>query len=333
DSLMIPVTDVPFRYNNIHEYQLEHPTKVIEWTAEKELLLPLKLFADDNQGLCAERDAKVVHGGFSDGAVHSFEKTVNGYFQTLVSCVVTNDGFSSKLLVWDLGGGDCGDILHGSQISDIQLTELMSGKPLYSVDNNLFYIHCSLFGLLAVYFSLVPGDLYVGDTRKPSALQQTPAGGREGAQWCMGVKTDLFSSDPSSCSVARLSSSCQVFVSGLRDLRAPVSKAQLDVQRKTTDNDFLKVTWAPALDNCLAVSGFDGMVEIYNTASWRPELVEFQLIFVHRGHTMSEDQFDTSSAVVTTHVWHPSRPKTVLSAAVDGSVHLWDWVDKATASC
>ena len=70
-----------------------------------------------------------------------------------------------------------------------------------------------------------------------------------------GCLTDLFSSDPSSCSVARLSSSCQVFVSDLRDLRAPVSKAQLDVQRKTTDNDFLKVTWAPALDNCLAVSG------------------------------------------------------------------------------
>lgn len=85
--------------------------------------------------------------------------------------------------------------------------------------------------------------------------------------------------------------------------------------------------------NLSPLLGFDGMVQIYNTASWRPELVEFQPLFVHRGHMMSDDQFDTSSAVVTTHVWHPSRPRTVLSAAVDGSVHVWDWVDKATASC
>lgn len=35
-------------------------------------------------------------------------------------------------------GNPC--ILHGSQISDIQLTELTSGKPLYSLGNNPFYI-------------------------------------------------------------------------------------------------------------------------------------------------------------------------------------------------
>uniref|UniRef100_A0A8K9XLA8 Uncharacterized protein n=1 Tax=Oncorhynchus mykiss TaxID=8022 RepID=A0A8K9XLA8_ONCMY len=64
-------------YNNIHEYQLEHPTKVIEWTTEKaicvaELLLPLKCLSIQGvQGLCAVRDVKVVLGGFSDGAVHS----------------------------------------------------------------------------------------------------------------------------------------------------------------------------------------------------------------------------------------------------------------------
>ncbi|XP_041750137.1 WD repeat-containing protein 73 [Coregonus clupeaformis] len=360
-------------YNNIHEYQLEHPTRVIEWTSEKticvagyssdkneilELLLPLKLFADDNQGLCAERDFKVVHGGFSDGSVHCL-KHIPG-----TRCVVTNDGFSSNVQVWDLGGDDCDVIkrtgvlqlksassdkgvkiapgltggpcvLHGSRISDIQLTELASGKPFYSLGTDIPDLLSSLQFVSASVFLACAcnGDLYVGDTRKPSALQNTPAEGREGVHWCMGVKTDLSSSDPSSCSVARLSSSCQVVVSDLRDLRAPVCQAQLDVQRKTTNDDFMNVTWAPALDNCLAVSGFDGMVQIYNTASWRPELMEFQPLFVHRGHMMSDDQFDTSSAVVTTHVWHPSRPRTVLSAAVDGSVHVWDWVHKATASC
>ncbi|XP_035636850.1 WD repeat-containing protein 73 [Oncorhynchus keta] len=360
-------------YNNIHEYQLEHPTRVIEWTSEKticvagyssdknemlELLLPLKLFTDDNQGLCAERDFKVVHGGFSDGSIHCL-KHIPG-----TRCVVTNDGFNSNLQVWDLGGDDCDVIkrtgvlqlksassdkgvkiapgltggpcvLHGSQISDIQLTELTSGKPLYSLGKDIPDLLSSLqFVSGSVFLACAcNGDLYVGDTRNPSGLQNNPAGGREGVHWCMGVKTDLSSSDPSSCSVARLSSACQVVVSDLRDLRAPLCQVQLHVQRKTTSDDFMKVTWAPALDNCLAVSGFDGMVQIYDTASWRPELMEFQPLFIHRGHMMSDDQFDTSSAVVTTHVWHPSRPRTVLSAAVDGSVHVWDWVDKATASC
>ncbi|KAL0994042.1 hypothetical protein UPYG_G00117060 [Umbra pygmaea] len=362
-------------YSNIHEYQLEHPTRVIEWTAEKticvagyhssskseilELLLPPKLFADDNQGLCAERDFKVVHGGFSDGPIHCL-KHIPGS-----RCVVTNDGFSSNLQVWNVGGDDSdvlkktGDIhlktsssdkgvkiapelatgntciLHGSQMNDIQLTELTSGKPLYSVGTDIPDVLSSLqFVSSSVFLCCTRnGDLYVGDTRKPSAAQKSPAGGSKGIQWCMGVRTDLSSADPSSCSVARLSSFCQVVVSDLRNLKDPICKAQLDVQRKTTSDDFMSVTWAPALDNCLAVSGFDGMVHIYDTVSWRPELMEFQPLFIHRGHMMSDDQLDASSFVVTTHVWHPSRPRTVISAAVDGSVHVWDWVDRGTASC
>ncbi|CAB1333016.1 unnamed protein product, partial [Coregonus sp. 'balchen'] len=333
-------------YNNIHEYQLEHPTRVIEWTAEKticvagyslskneilELLLPLKLFADDNQSEISKWSMEVSQM-VPFIALNTFqEQDVIKRTGDIQPKSASSD--KGVKIASGLTGNPC--ILHGSQISDIQLTELTSGKPLYSVEtdtpealSSLQFVSGSVFLACACN-----GDLYVGDTRKHSAPQQTPAGGREGGHWCMGVKTDLSSSDPSSCSVARLSSSCQVVVSDLRNLRAPMSKAQLDVQRKTTSDNFMNVTWAPALDNCLAVSGFDGMVQIYNTASWRPELMEFQPLFIHRGHMMSEDQFDTSSAVVTTHVWHPSRPKTVLSAAVDGSVHVWDWVDKATASC
>lgn len=82
------------------------------------------------QGLCAERDFKVVHGGFSDGSIHGL-KHIPGtryiivaidyvtYFSCrelsssnccfLLRCVVTNDGFNSNLQVWDLGGDDCGE--------------------------------------------------------------------------------------------------------------------------------------------------------------------------------------------------------------------------------
>ncbi|RXN27007.1 WD repeat-containing 73 [Labeo rohita] len=73
-------------YKDLHLFQLEHPTKVIEWTGDKnicvagytgarseilELLLPLKLYAGENQGLCAERDFKVQHGGFSEEPVEN----------------------------------------------------------------------------------------------------------------------------------------------------------------------------------------------------------------------------------------------------------------------
>lgn len=56
-----------------------------------------------------------------------------------------------------------------------------------------------------------------------------------------------------------------------------------------------------------------------------------QPIFVHRGHDLCEEKAD-ASLVVTTHVWHPWRPRTLLSAASDGSIHVWDWVDKDNES-
>ncbi|KAJ7996680.1 hypothetical protein DPEC_G00239540 [Dallia pectoralis] len=359
-------------YRSIHEYQLEHPTRVFEWTGDKticvagyrlskneilELLLPLKLFADDNQGLCAERDFKVVHGGFTDGSINCL-KHIPG-----TRCVITNDGCSSQLYVWDVGDDDSDVIkrtadihlktassdkgvkidscftgnacvLHGSQVNDIQLTELTSGAALYTVGTDVSDALSALqFVSGSVYLACsVDGDLYVGDTRVASPPLRSAAGGREADHWSMGVRTDPSSPEPSSCCIARLSSSCQVVVSDLRNLKSPVCQAQLNVQRKTTCDDFILVTWAPALENCLAVSGFDGMVQIYDTASWRPELMDFQPLFSHRGHMMSEYNVDTSP-VVTTHVWHPSRPRTVLSAGVDGSVHVWDWVDNATDSC
>lgn len=53
-----------------------------------------------------------------------------------------------------------------------------------------------------------------------------------------------------------------------------------------------------------------------------------QPIFVHQGHELSCEEKTDATLVVTTHVWHPWRPRTLLSAASDGSVHVWDWVDK-----
>lgn len=361
-------------YKDLHVYQLEHPTRVIEWTAGKticvagystakneilELRLPLKLFADDNQGLCAERDFKVLHGGFTDGPVHCL-KHIQG-----TRCVVTNNGLNNELQVWDVGGDDSdvikntgcvqptrvsqrgseiapgltGDlhVLHGSQICDLQLTDLTTRRSLYSVGADIPDVLSSLQFVSANVFLACTcgGDLYMGDTRTSTLPQPTPAGGRDAEHWCMAASTGLSSSpEQAGRTVARLSSSGQVMLSDMRDLRSPVGQAQLDIQRNIPTHDFINVSWAPALNNCLSVSGFNGLVEIYDTSSWRPEARESKPLFVHQGHVMScVPMPGTSPPVVTSHMWHPSRPRTALSAATDGSMHVWDWVHEAANTC
>lgn len=56
----------------------------------------------------------------------------------------------------------------------------------------------------------------------------------------------------------RLSSSGLMVVSDLRNLGGAVSRAQLDVQTGRRDSDDVRVSWAPALDDCIAVSGESG---------------------------------------------------------------------------
>ncbi|XP_026861355.2 WD repeat-containing protein 73 isoform X2 [Electrophorus electricus] len=301
-------------YRDLHVFQLEHPTKVIEWTGEKsicvadyssarneilELLLPLKLYAGGNKGLCPERDFKLQHGGFCDEPVeclrHIFGKR----------CVVTSGQYSSKLQVWDIGEGD-------------------SGTDSLDAVSGLQFVNSSTFVVCANN-----GTLYVGDTRDPRMKHYVLHGSMSGSHWVFALRKDQPHSDPAACTVARLSSFGQVLVSDLRNLCSPVRQAQLNLQQNMATCDFLNVTWAPVLDSCLAVSGFDGKVHIFDTTSWSTVSQTPQPVFVHRGHDLShEAKTDGTLLVVTTHVWHPWRPRTLLSAASDGSIHVWDWVDK-----
>uniref|UniRef100_A0ACB8FFA8 Uncharacterized protein n=1 Tax=Sphaerodactylus townsendi TaxID=933632 RepID=A0ACB8FFA8_9SAUR len=99
---------------------LQEPTRVIEWTGEKtvcvagygnqerhevlQLLLPPRLCAKDNQGLCPERDFKIGCGGFSDRPTYSL-KHVPG-----TSSLVTSGPPNGSLQVWRLEQDDAGVI-------------------------------------------------------------------------------------------------------------------------------------------------------------------------------------------------------------------------------
>nr|XP_046255531.1 WD repeat-containing protein 73 isoform X1 [Scatophagus argus] len=360
-------------YKDLFVYQLEGPSRVIEWTSRQtvcvagctsskneilELRLPQKLFATGNKGLCAERDFKVVHGGFTDGPVCCL-RHVPG-----TRCVVTNDGRSSDLQVWDLGGDD-GDVirrtgsvqarrrsvsergsriaarlssqpqvLHGAQSSDVQLTRLTSGQPLYTLETESADPLSSLsFVSDAVFLAgCCNGNVYIADMRTSAApqLSPPPASSGESVLWWTDASTGL---DPSSCRIVRLSSSGQAVISDLRIPAAAVSRAQLDVPTRHCNLDDVQVSWSPALDGCIAVSGFSGAVQIYNTSVWGAEPQEARPLFEHRGHAVSPQSADGVPVFVASHVWHPERPRTLLSAASDGSVHVWDWVDRSAAIC
>lgn len=188
--------------------------------------------------------------------------------------------------------------------------------------SGLQFVNASTFAICSTN-----GTLYMGDLRDPTINHYALSESTTGSHWTFGLRTVEPQCDPASCIVARLSSSGQVMVSDLRNPSMPINQAQLDVQQNDPNFEFLTITWAPALDNHVAVSGFDGAVQIFNTSSWSTDSKIPQPIFVHRGHDLScEKEVDTSLSV-TTHVWHPWRPRTLLSAASDGSIHVWDWVD------
>ncbi|XP_013885751.1 integrator complex assembly factor WDR73 [Austrofundulus limnaeus] len=356
-------------YKDLHVFQLEHPTRVIEWTSGKtvcvagyssskndilELRLPLKVFADENKGLCAERDFKVVHGGFTGSPVRCL-RHVPG-----TRCVVTSDGQNADLQVWELGGDDSDvirrtgsvkgrnasesgcriaarvstppQVLHGAGISDVQLTQLISGETLYKLDvdsdeplSSLQFVSDSVF--LAGCFN---GSVCIADTRTSAApqLHPPPSSSGEPALWWTDASSAPQQSD---CKVVRLSSSGRAVVSDWRNLGGIACQAQLDVQTRPDKLKEASVSWAPALAGYISVSGFSGAVQIYNTCVWKTELQDVQPLFQHRGHAVSSEQTDGSApAFVTSHVWHPERPRTLLSAASDGSLHVWDWVEPET---
>ncbi|XP_056185373.1 WD repeat-containing protein 73 isoform X3 [Falco biarmicus] len=221
-------------------------------------------------------------------------------------------------------------VLHGSRLNSIQITEVESRKNVYMAasSNNeelggLAFLDCNTLLLCCA-----KGQLCLADIRQPqSPLEAVSVPSAPcGEQWCMGVGHQPQGSDSSSQPVACLSSGGHLTLTDVRKTSESLASVKCRVPSPSSGAEFLCVSWAPALEGCLAVSGFDGTVHVYNSQSWDSSGKEAEPIFVHKGHVFSRLGSSGGPPPVTVHTWHPQKPRTLLSAASDGSLHVWDWV-------
>ncbi|XP_041054537.1 WD repeat-containing protein 73 isoform X1 [Carcharodon carcharias] len=353
-------------YNDLHVFELQEPTRAIEWIQDKsicvagcsvgkkneilELSLPQKLCAKGNQGLCPERDFTVKCGGFSDRPIYDL-KHVAG-----TSLLVSSGPPDTSLQVWRLAtdesdaitlvntvqnqaaGGqwskisvDCSPtprVLHGSKVSNITIQEIASQEVLFTTGTDdcepiseLEFLDHSTFSVCCL-----KGHLWLADTRqRPSLIGRSdvPVNRGDGCHWTMGWA-------PGHSKVARLCSDGRVVLSDYRDLSKTLSLTQLVIPAAVSSNDYLSLTWAPCLQDHLAVSGFNGTVHVYNTSSWLAGPSRVEPTFIHRGHSVTPEP-KQEIPLVTRHAWHPWKQRALFSAADDCSLHVWDWADCNTA--
>ncbi|KAM6226154.1 integrator complex assembly factor WDR73, partial [Porphyrio hochstetteri] len=354
-------------YRDLHTFELQAPTRVIEWAQGNrvcvagygqssgneilQLLPPLTLQGKETQGLCPERDFKVECGGFSNRPVYSLKHVPHTSF------LVTSGPPDSSLQLWQVSPEDSDIIqsvgaispksgtgepwakiatlpartpwvLHGSRLNNVQITEVESRKNIFTAASgtseelsNLTFLDYNTLLLCCTQ-----GHLCLADIRSPqSHLEATVAipSPACGEQWCMGVREG---SDWSSQPIALLSSGGYLTLMDLRRISESLASVKCGVPSPTPGAEFLCISWAPALQGCLAVSGFDGTVHLYDTQSWDTSSREAQPIFLHRGHAFGGPGTSGTHPLVTVHTWHPQKPRTLLSAASDGSLHVWDWV-------
>jgi WD40 repeat protein len=219
-------------------------------------------------------------------------------------------------------------VLHGVRLSDLKIADLESQKITYcsGVSDREELSSLQVLDADTFAFCCTSGRLGLVDTRQKWASVEnlSPSPGSAGGRWCAEVKDRGQGTGP--C-IASLGSDGQLRLLDPRNLCHPVSSVQCLVPTPSPNPELLHVTWAPGLDNCLAISGFDGTVQVYDVTSWDGKGSQAEPLFTHRGHIFLDGNEMDTAPLVTTHTWHPCKPRTLLSAASDASVHVWDWVD------
>ncbi|KAM8975636.1 integrator complex assembly factor WDR73 [Pelodytes ibericus] len=354
------------QYKDLHDFELQSPTRVIEWIGDQsicvagyesdqtneilQLLLPQKLHTKETQSLCPERDLKVEHGGFSEYPVYSLKHIPES------SLLVTTGPGDSSVRVWQIGADDkdvikamsiiqsddgketwtkmattsstAPRIIHGSKVNGVQLTEIESSRQVYSLGGTCSDpVSClSFLDSNTFFLCCSSGRQYIADIRKP---QPASAGSLDPA-----TPSSTFwyaaakpGEQEAACTIASISSEGQIIITDSRNLSQPLKRARGKPCGLTSSELFLCVSWSPALKDTISISGFDGTVQIYNTTHWDMAMKERDSLFTHRGHAVMGMCVDGSVPRITAHSWHPWKERMVLSAATDGSLHAWDWSD------
>ncbi|XP_072476064.1 WD repeat-containing protein 73 isoform X1 [Notamacropus eugenii] len=328
-------------YRDLHAFELPGPTRVLEWTDNQgvyvagcesqkrnevlHLLLPPKLCAE-NQGLCPERDFRMKHGGFSDKPVYNLKHIPE------TRLLVTSGPPDSSLQVWQVAEDSdvikavstiaihgakssvwpklavlvskVPRVLHGARVNDLHVTELESQKTLYMSGENDSEEDISSLQVLdadTFAFCCASGRLGLVDIRQKlnDSKRTASSPGPGGEWWCAAFQTRGQGPGPT---IASLSSNGQLQLTDLRDLDHPVTSVQCPVSMPSPDWELLRVTWAPSLDGCLAISGFDGTVQIYDTTSWEKNGSHVEPLFVHKGHLFIDGNEKDVLSLVTTKV-------------------------------
>ncbi|XP_015503535.1 WD repeat-containing protein 73 isoform X1 [Parus major] len=321
-----------------------------------QLIPPPTLLTKETQGLCPERDFKVECGGFSERPVYSLKYVPD------TSLLVTSGPPDNSLQVWQVSAEDSDVIksvstiatendtgqswakiatisarapwvLHGSRLDRVQITEVESRKNVYTTGiqasrgseelSGLAFLDCNTLLLCCA-----TGRLCLADIRQPQRLTEATSvpSAPCSEQWCMGSRHGAQGLETSSQPVARLSSRGLLILTDLRKTSEFLALVKTRVPSPGSGAEFLCVSWAPALEGYLAISGFDGTVHVYDTQSWDSSGREAEPVFIHKGHAFGGAGGSGDSPLVTVHTWHLQKPRTLLSAASDGSLHVWDWV-------
>lgn len=118
--------------------------------------------------------------------------------------------------------------------------------------SNLAFLDCNTLLLCCS-----TGRLCLADIRQPQSLVEAMSAPSApcSEQWCMGIRHGAQDLEPSSQPVALLSSRGLLTLTDLRKTSELLALAKATVPSPGSSAEFLCVSWAPALEGYLAISG------------------------------------------------------------------------------
>ncbi|XP_067668839.1 WD repeat-containing protein 73-like [Haliotis asinina] len=348
------------KYKTLYMYDLQKPVQAADWlssdrlvvaTSDRkkhellELSLPAQICVQEDiaNGLTKDRDFQLVNGGFTDSSIISLNHLGQAVdtgrdYRKVLACVRGDNSVET----WQLGS-EVGNVIekigvlcnknwtcHSAQLCVLDAHRLVFGSHLSSISvgdintqqtvadtrdcqedikisNMLLHDPCVLTS------ALVSGELFVLDPRsRDITVEQV-------TDTCPGRETWTLCGDKSQTVVLQMCSSGVIRVRDFRNLKHCVNSVQTKLPQAEPGEITLSI--CPTNSNIVAVTGVDGCVQIYDRSKWGD--TEFVTpVFVHQGHIA--DREDQSQVVLTSqHLWYQWKQETMLSAASDGSLHIF----------